>query len=117
MVELGRSWRAAVGAAWVALMGAGCAMVPKSKLDDCHRESQAVQIETSQLKDAAVRLRDQNRDYAQRAVDDARRLRTLEEANARLEASVLAYQEDVRRMEAAVDRISRTVQATGEVVR
>jgi len=114
MFEPARRVRAmAVGLA-LAGLAAGCSVVPRSQLDDCHKQCQALQAESSQLKDATVRLRDQNRDYAQQAVDDARRLHTLEEANSRLEKSVVAYQDDIRRMEATVDQILRQVQSSAD---
>ena len=57
---------------------AGCSLVPKSRLDECHRLSQTLQAENARLKDTTVSLRSQNQDLTQRAVDDARRLRLQE---------------------------------------
>jgi predicted nuclease with TOPRIM domain len=111
MVEPDRQWCAGIVLGLAALTS-GCALAPRSRLDECASKCQALQAETAQLKDAAARLRGQNRDLAQRAIDDARRLRTLEEANARLERSVAAYQDDVGRLGAAYDQIKRQVHAS-----
>ena len=53
----------------------GCGLVPKSKLDDCHRATQTLRSENVRLKSVALDLRSQNSDLSQRrAVDDAERL-------------------------------------------
>ena len=75
-------------------LSAGCCLVPKSRLDECHRLSQTLQAENARLKDTPLSLRSQNQDLNQRAVDDARRLRCKDEAIERLEQSVLAYQSE-----------------------
>ena len=48
-----------------------------------------------------ARIRSQNRDLSERAVDDARRLAQLEDVNTRLETSVQAYQDERSRLESA----------------
>lgn len=90
---------------------AGCAFVPRAQLDDCHKLSRTLQAETARLKDANVSLRSRERDLAERSVDDARRIAALEEANQRLESSILAYQQDRDRLAAAFDRIQADLQA------
>jgi chemotaxis protein MotB len=111
MGEPNRRWRGAAMVPLFALM-AGCAVVPRSRLEDCHKLSQRLQAETLQLKDSALRLREQNHDLTQRAVDDARRLRTVEGENRELKQSILAYQENTRRIEAEFDRIKRLVEGS-----
>src|SRR4051794_28118224 len=86
-------WRAA-GPGLCALALAGCGLVPKSRLDDCHRLSQTLQAENSRLKDTSISLRSQNQDLNQRAEEDARRLRLQDEEIQRLVQSVSAYQEE-----------------------
>ncbi len=93
---------------------AGCSFVPKSRLDDCHKLSQTVQTENSRLKDLALKSRSQNRDLTQRAVDDGDRLRTQDEAIARLERSVQSYQDEREQMAAALERIKGTIQASAD---
>jgi chemotaxis protein MotB len=88
----------------------GCGMVPRSRLDDCRKQCQTLQAETAQLRDTTLQLRGQNREYAQRAIDDAGRLQALEAANRQLEKDVIAYQRDVGRMEAAFDQLRQQVQ-------
>jgi chemotaxis protein MotB len=116
MVEppwIGRAALLVVGMA-VALPSAGCSFVPTSRLDDCHKLSQTLQSENSRLKDLALKYRSQNRDLTQRAVDDADRLRKQDEAIARLEQSVQAYQDEREQMAAALERIKGQVQASAD---
>jgi hypothetical protein len=84
-----------------ALVVSGCSLVPREQMEECHRLSQTLRSENAQLKDQMLALRSQNQDYAERAVDDARRLSQLEQANLRLETSVQAYQDERSRLEAA----------------
>ena len=55
------------------------ACVPRQQLDECRRLSQTLRSENAQLKDQMLALKGQNRDFAERAVDDSRRLAQLEE--------------------------------------
>jgi hypothetical protein len=89
-------------------------MVPRSRLTDCHTQSQGLRVENTQLKDGALKLRTHNQDLAQRAQDDARRLTELEQANRRLEQSVLAYQEDRDRLVAAFERLRGNLSAAAD---
>jgi hypothetical protein len=84
-----------------ALLVPGCQIVPRQQLDDCRRLSQTLRSENAQLKDQMLALKGQNRDLAERAVDDSRRLAQLEEANNRLETSVQAYQDERTKLESA----------------
>jgi hypothetical protein len=84
-----------------ALLAPGCQIVPRQQLDECRRLSQTLRSENAQLKDQMLALKGQNRDLAERAVDDSRRLAQLEEANNRLETSVQAYQDERTKLESA----------------
>jgi hypothetical protein len=84
-----------------ALLAPGCQIVPRQQVDDCRRLSQTLRSENAQLKDQMLALKGQNRDLAERAVDDSRRLAQLEEANNRLETSVQAYQDERTKLESA----------------
>jgi hypothetical protein len=84
-----------------ALVASGCHLASPDQLDECHRLSQTLRSENAQLKDQMLALRSQNQDYAERAVDDARRLAQLESVNQRLETSVQAYQDERTRLESA----------------
>ena len=88
--------------------------MPTSRLDDCHKLSQTLQTENSRLKDLALKYRSQNRDLTQRAVDDADRLRKQDEAIARLEQSVQAYQDEREQMASALERIKGQIQASAD---
>jgi chemotaxis protein MotB len=96
-------------------MTAGCSLVPQSRLEDCHMRCQTLQAEVSRLKDEALGLRGENRDLSQRALDDARHIRTLEQANERLERSVTAYQSERDKLVEAYDQFNRQVQAADSV--
>jgi chemotaxis protein MotB len=91
---------------------AGCSVVPKSKLDDCHRLSQAIQVENAQLKDVKLSLQAQNQDLTLRAVDDGRRIKVQDEAIRRLERSVVAYQSERDQLATAFERVKRQLQAS-----
>lgn len=87
--------------AGASMAAAGCRVVPRQQLDECHKLSQTLRSENAQLKDQTLALRSQNQDFSERAVDDARRLAQLEESNQRLETSVQAYQDERSRLESA----------------
>ncbi|MGE5754747.1 MAG: OmpA family protein [Planctomycetaceae bacterium] len=109
------SWRLALGGLGLGLgLGglAGCSLVPKSRLDDCHRLSQTLQSENARLKDVTLSLRSQNQDLTQRAVDDARQLKVQGESVRRLEQSVLAYQAERDQLAAAFERMKRDLQVS-----
>jgi uncharacterized coiled-coil protein SlyX len=81
-------------------------MVPRSQVADCQRAQQTLHSENARLKDQVLVLQTQNRDYADRAVDDSRRLAAQEETIDRLRQSTLAYQNDVARLEAAFKQLT-----------
>lgn len=87
----------------------GCGLVSKTKLDDCHHVSQTLRSENSRLKDVALDLRAQTQDLSQRAEDDGRKITEQEEAVARLESSVHAYQAEREQMAAALEAVKRQV--------
>lgn len=88
---------------------AGCGVVPRSKLDECHQLSQTLRSENGRLKDVTVALRSQNQDLSERAVDDSRRLSAQDEALERLEKSVIAYQAERDTLAAAFNDLKRQV--------
>ncbi len=95
--------------ALVPLLVAGCASAPRSALDESRGQTLALRAELVQAKDTAAKLRTQNRDISARAVEDSRRLATLEETNDRLEKSVIAYQHERDEYAAALERINHEV--------
>src|SRR5262249_27241182 len=108
-------WRSAM-VATSACLAVGCGLVPKARLEECHKQCQSLQAETNQLKDITLKLRSHNQDLAQRAVDDARRIKALDEVNARLERSVLAYQSERDEMAAAFERFKAQLRASADPV-
>jgi hypothetical protein len=95
----------------LAVVLAGCSGVHSSRLEACRNRSQALQVETARLKDEALRLRSQNRELARRAVEDAARLQTLEESQAQLQQSVVAYQKERDELAAAFARLQGALRA------
>jgi hypothetical protein len=91
---------------------AGCAIVPRSRMDECQRLTQTLRSENARLKDRALALQSQNRDYVDRAVDDARRLAIQDEVIERLEHSVQAYQDERARLEAAYKQLTANLGVT-----
>lgn len=87
----------------------GCAVVPRDRLEESQRLAQSLRGENARLKDEVVGLRARNRDYADRALDDLRRLTAREEAIERLERSVQEYQDDRDRLAAAYRRLAASL--------
>ena len=104
------AWRLALAAA-LASGSAGCGLVPRRQLDECHTLSRTLQAETTRLKDANLALAAKNRDYADRSVDDGRRIAALEEKNRLFEQSILGYQQERDRMVAAFDKLKADLQS------
>jgi hypothetical protein len=94
---------------------AGCTIVPRSQFDECKQLARTLRSENARLKDQVLALQSQNRDYADRAVDDSRRLTAQDEAIERLEGSVQAYQKDRDRLEAAYKQLAASL--GGQVAR
>jgi hypothetical protein len=90
----------------------GCRLSPREQVEECHRLSQTLRSENAQLKDQMLALKSRNRDLSERAVDDARRLAQLEEANQQLETSVQAYQDERARLESAYQQLRATLPAS-----
>ena len=87
----------------------GCAIVPRERMDECQRLAQTLRSENARLKDRVLALQGQNRDLAERAVDDARRLTIQDEAIEGLERSVQAYQAERNRLEAAYQQLVSSI--------
>jgi hypothetical protein len=98
-------------AATMVLLGIapGCTMVPRARLDESQRLAQGLRTENAHLQDRVLSLQAQNRDAADRALDDLRRLTARDEAIERLERSVQAYQDDRDRLAAAYQRLASSM--------
>ncbi len=88
----------------LAALAPGCAVVPKSRLDDATKITQSLRAENAQLRDQALALRGENRDLSERAIGDARKIAALEKGNERLETSVQGY---IDEREDLVDKFQR----------
>lgn len=79
----------------LALSAPGCGLFgSRQRLDESRRMIQTLRAENSQIKSQMLSYRNLNRDYSERAVDDARRLSQQEEAIDHLQRSVQAYQRE-----------------------
>ena len=105
-------WIRPAAALMVGVLSGGCSVAPRSRLDECHTLSRGLRTENAQLKDVTHRLRAHNQDLAQRAFDDARRLDELEQANRRLEQSVIAYREERERLIATFEQFRGALSAS-----
>lgn len=116
MVEpIRRRWMLGVGALSLLAGGLpGCAMVPRSQFEESQRLTRTLRTENARLKDEVVVLKTQNRDYADRALDDLRRLTARDEAIERLEQSVQEYQDDRDRLAAAYRRLAVSLGHTSQ---
>jgi hypothetical protein len=92
--------------ALASILISGCAIVPRAQLDDCQRLSRTLRSENARLKDQVLALQSQNRDYADRAVDDLRRLAARDQAIEQLEHSVQAYQEERNQLGEAFEQLT-----------
>ena len=103
-----------LAAVWFVIAGlmiqcAGCAMAPRAQMDECQQVSRTLRSENARLKDQLLTAQSQNSDYAERAVDDARRLARQDEAIERLEHSVQAYQDERGRLESAYRQLASSL--------
>ena len=98
-------------------IGSGCTMVPRSQVADCQRASQTFAPRTPGSRIKSSSYQTQNRDYADRAVDDSRRLAAQEETIDRLQKTTLAYQNDVSRLEAAFKQLTANLGDFGDAHR
>jgi chemotaxis protein MotB len=87
----------------------GCGLVPRSRVDECHRVAQTLRADNHRLEDVALDLRAQNQDLTQRAIDDARRIAIQDEAVDRLEKSVLGYQAEREEITRELEVLARQV--------
>jgi hypothetical protein len=87
----------------------GCALAPRSQVDECRQLSRTLRTENARLKDRVLVLQSQNRDYADRAQDDANRLASQDEAIERFESSVRAYQDERDRLETAYHQLASSL--------
>lgn len=88
----------------------GCSVVPRSRLDDCHKLSRTLEADKARLNDTVLSLRSQYSDLAQRADDDARRLRVQDDEVKRLLASVQAYQDERDQLASDFARVKSLIQ-------
>ena len=91
------------------VVSSGCSLVPRASMDECQRLSQMLRTDNARLKDQVLALQSQNRDYAERAVDDSRRLAIQDETIERLEHSVQAYQTDRSKLESAYEQLTSSL--------
>jgi hypothetical protein len=81
-------------------------MVPRDRLEESRRLAGSLRIENARLKDQVLGLQAQNQDYADRALDDLRRLTARDEAIDRLEKGIQGYQDDRDRLADAYRRLA-----------
>jgi hypothetical protein len=87
----------------------GCALAPRAQVDECHQLSRTLRSENARLRDQLLVSQAQNRDFADRAEDDSRRLASQDEAIAQFETSVRAYQDDRARLESAYHQLATSL--------
>jgi chromosome segregation ATPase len=90
-------------------LSGGCALAPRAQIDECQQQSRTLRSENARLKDQLLVLQAQNRDYADRALDDSRQLATQDTAIERLESSVQAYQDERARLESAFHQLASSL--------
>ena len=91
------------------LLASGCAMAPRAQMEECQQLSRTLRTENARLKDQLLVLQAQNRDYADRSLDDSRRLADQDEAIERLERSVHAYQDERAQLESAYHQLASSL--------
>jgi hypothetical protein len=93
-------------------LSCGCALAPRAQIDECQQQARTLRSENANLKDQLLVLQAQNHDYADRALDDSRRLATQDQAIERLESSVQAYQDERGRLESAFHKLASSLGET-----
>jgi chemotaxis protein MotB len=96
----------------LAAVATGCALVPKSRLDDAAKVTQTLRAENAQLRDQTLRLRSENQDLSERALGDARKIAALERGNDRLQESVQGYIDERENLVEKFQQYKRVAQAT-----
>ncbi|SIO59137.1 chemotaxis protein MotB [Singulisphaera sp. GP187] len=94
----------------------GCSVVPRSRLDDCHKLSQTLEADKARLNDNLLSLRSQHNDLAQRADDDARRLLARDDEVNQLRGTVQAYQDERDQLAADYARVKGLLQVSANPV-
>lgn len=107
-----RSLAMRLAAGGLLLVGCGCAVVPRSRVEQSQKTDRMLRTELAQAKDELARLKSRNRDILARSTDDTRRLAALEEANERYQRDITAYQEERDQYAAALDQIKSQVLAS-----
>jgi hypothetical protein len=90
-------------------LSGGCALAPRAQMDECQQQSRTLRSENARLKDQLLVLQGQNRDLADRALDDSHQLANQHEAIERLETSVQAYQDERARLESAYNQLASSL--------
>jgi hypothetical protein len=90
-------------------LGSGCAMAPRAQMEECQQLSRTLRTENTRLKDQLLVVQARNRDYADRSLDDSRRLADQDEAIERLERSVHAYQDERAQLESAYHQLAASL--------
>ena len=93
-------------------LATGCALVPKSRLDDAAKITQALRAENAQLRDQTLSLKGENADLSDRALGDTRRIAALEQSVDRLETSVQGYIDEREDLVDKFQRFRRLAQAS-----
>jgi chromosome segregation ATPase len=93
-------------------LSSGCVLAPRAQIDECQQQARTLRSENARLKDQLLVIQGQNRDYADRALDDSRRLATQDQAIERLESSVQAYQDERARLESAFHQLASSLGET-----
>ncbi len=105
--KIRRATPALAGVAAV-FLSAGCeALGDRTTLSNFRVQARSLQAENDRLTESSTRLRAENQDMSERALDDARRISRLEADIHRLEQSVLAYQQDRERLAADFAKLKR----------
>ena len=94
----------------------GCSVVPRSRLDDCHKLSQTLEADKARLNDTLLSERSQHNDLRQRADDDARRLLAQDDEVKRLQSTVQAYQDERDQLAADYARVKSLLQVSANPV-
>lgn len=108
---VGKRGRLGAGAILTIAICAGCEGLPRAQLRQCHQRSQALQAEMAQLKEESLQLRSRNQELARRALDDARRIRSLEQEQTQLGQSLSNYQKERDELAAAFDQLQQQIRA------
>ncbi len=95
---------------------AGCSVVPRTQMEDCRKLSRSLQADNARLKGMILSQKTQYEDLAQRADDDARRLKSQDQEIQKLMTSIQGYQDEREQLARGVERLKSQIRSASRPI-